>query len=286
MAAWLVAAALLALPMVAHADNRQQARAHFVKGQELFSSGSYRQAISEFAAADGLAPSPVLEFNIALCHDRLGERDEAIRRYNEYLRRVPNASNKQAVEAKINRLEGEARVERAKAAEASKAEQARRAEDASKAEEARKAEAAKSADVIQDPGLGEGPAPRPVAPPAVPVNVPRPTGDPELDRVNAINIGAIRDQRRATSPPAGASEQPPPGPAANAAGANMAVNDSGKKKSKPVYKQWWFWVVVGVSAIILIDIATSGSDDDVSRALLTDPSLSYGTGGAPVLLRF
>jgi hypothetical protein len=39
------------------------------------------------------------------------------------------------------------------------------------------------------------------------------------------------------------------------------VADS-QPKSKPLYKQWWFWLVVGVSAFIVIDIATSDSHSD------------------------
>jgi hypothetical protein len=54
--------------------------------------------------------------------------------------------------------------------------------------------------------------------------------------------------------------------------------DSGKhnKKAKPLYKEWWFWAVVGVSAIIVIDML----DDSGSSSTTTG-----ATSGA-VLLRF
>ena len=52
--------------------------------------------------------------------------------------------------------------------------------------------------------------------------------------------------------------------------------DTGEKKkaSKPIYKQWWFWVVAGISVIILIDFATQ---DSVSQLQLQVQEL-----GAPL----
>jgi hypothetical protein len=39
------------------------------------------------------------------------------------------------------------------------------------------------------------------------------------------------------------------------------VAATGAPKKKPIYKQWWFWVVVGVSAFILVDIATNNEPE-------------------------
>jgi hypothetical protein len=108
--------------------------------------------------------------------------------------------------------------------------------------------------------------------------------------VAAIDVAAIRDQRMGTA--AGPMPRMPNRANANAngygngsqgqAGAAQpygqpdaqpapASNDDDEPKSKPIYKQWWFWVVVGVSGLILIDFATS--DSSATTNLVIDPQL-------------
>jgi tetratricopeptide (TPR) repeat protein len=284
----LVALAVLVAPLMiptAHAqDARAKARTHYQKGNQLYSSGDYQSAIAEFAAADKLAPSPMLEFNIALCYDQLGDRAEALRRYRLYLKAMPNAANRSTVEGKIRRLEGELRTE----AEARR--KAREAE-AAKAAAAAAAAAAKAPPApvptpapvpgpdgvptptpaptpdVYNPGATPAPAPAPVPAPAGPATAA--PADPQLARVAAIDVAAIRDQRRASgygntnqygkqNAYGGNTGAPATPPAADDAPKAAPVKDS-KKASKPLYKQWWFWVVVGVSTLILIDFATSDS---------------------------
>ena len=268
--ALLAALAILAAPIAVHtarADNPSEARQHYQKGKQLFDSGDYRGAMSEFATADRLAPSPLLEFNIALCHERLGEKPEAVRRYRLYLDRVPNAQNRAQVEQKIKALEAEA-----------------------------KAESAAPPPPPAGPPTGPAEAAPPAPGPAEAAPAPGPTGDQDLDRVNRIDIGKVRAERERAGDGGGAS--PEAGEAAGTAGGEASASasapppardDGGKKASKPIYKQWWFWVVAGVSALILIDIATSGGDDDESNSSRFMPSPGArgtdGTGGA-VLWRF
>jgi hypothetical protein len=123
-----------------------------------------------------------------------------------------------------------------------------------------------------------------------------PTGDPQLDRVQQIDINAVRDQNRmggaapgpaTAAPPAGANAMgaaPPPngsamgaaptngGPAVGAPPANGTAAAGGPgvpdnkdvKKEDPVYKKWWFWAVVGVSAYVVYSIATESSHDNTT----------------------
>jgi hypothetical protein len=264
-------AALLAPPAggTAHAQQAgatDQARQHFTRGKQLFATGDYRGAIGEFAAADKIAPSPLLEFNIALCHERLGERAEAVRRYRLYLERVPAATNRKVVEDKIARLE---------------------------AEIASEAQSKKAPQLVPPPVGGETlPPPGDAKPPA--------TGDPELDRAARIDIDKLRDRRRAAGdapprsagqppPSAGAPPTAPPQRKSEPAPPPPAPRDEGEKKSKPIYKQWWFWVIAGVSAIIIINIATSDSDPDDGRARIlpeSNASRDVAQPGGAVLLRF
>jgi hypothetical protein len=268
-----VAAALVAAPFAAGTaraqppDATSQARQHFTRGKELYAGGEYRGAIAEFAAADKLAPSPLLEFNIALCHERLGERAEAVRRYKAYLERVPGADNRSAVEAKIGKLEAEL-----------------------KAEQQAKEPPRAAPNLVPPPVPGPDPGKAPdAAPPS--------TGDPDLDRVARIDIGKLRARRQAagdqpprragpppSAPPprAGPREPPPREPA-------RAPRDEGEKKSRPLYKQWWFWVVAGVSAVIIVSIVTADSDGDDGRARMLpfgDAGRDVAQPGGAVLLRF
>ena len=301
----LVACAVFFAPMAVNvasaqnADPMAEARGHYQRGTSLFSAGDYKGAIAEYAAADKLAPSALLEFNIALCYDRLGDRAEALRRYRMYLREMPSAQNRASVEGKVKRLEGEIRQEQ----EADR--------------KAREAAAAAAAAAKQIPA--PAPVPVPVVPDANPEDIvipttPQPDGpvptevytpggatvgpaeaapapveasyesqDPELARVAAIDVAAIRDQRGGNNigysagSTAGYDSEPLPGAQDNEnAGANMG-KPADKKASKPIYKQWWFWVVAGVGTIILIDFATSdSSSSSPNQRLMLAPPMQAG----------
>lgn len=285
---WLVAAALVAICGAAGNNafaesTKDRARSHYLKGKSLYDRADYKGAIAEFAAADGLAPSPLLEFNIALCYEKLGDAKEAVRRYRIYLDRDPNADNRSSIESKIKQLQSQLTAEEERARK--KAE-----EEARKAEQARKAEAVPPPPP-PDSGGPSGETPGPANPTA-------PSGDPELDRVNRIDIASIRDQRRGGGgggervAAAGTAEGPPDGPPpARRGGVNPPPPNTdggnGKKKTKPIYKQWWFWVVVGVSAVILIDIASSDSSSNAATRMAFPEGVGAGRDvSAPILLRF
>ena len=60
-----------------------------------------------------------------------------------------------------------------------------------------------------------------------------------------------------------------------------------KPKATPVYKKWWFWAVVGVSAYVLYSIASEDSRDSQARTLLPQgTSGAAPTGGGMTLMRF
>jgi tetratricopeptide (TPR) repeat protein len=266
--ALLTAIAVVLAPVApTHAQSpRDDARKHFQRGQSLYQAAHYREAIAAFAEASALAPSPILEFNIGLCHDRLGERAEAVRRYRAYLEQVPDAANRAAVERKVAELERALVAE----AEAASAEQAAAAAEAEAARRAAEAAAPPPPEVA-----AELPTPSPSAPaPAAP------TGDPELDRVAAVDVQAVRERYRGGAyPPAvaaapAAGSEPGPAAAAPRGGAGEPTASAPPppvraRRDAPVYKQWWFWVFVGVGAILLIDIASndSSSTDNAVRGL-------------------
>lgn len=101
--ALLLPAAATAGP--ANAAQTASAKAHFKKGTELYRQARYREAIAEFEAAYKAKPHGVLHYNIAQCHEKLGDIPAALRSYHEYLREVPNADDREVVLRAMSNLE-------------------------------------------------------------------------------------------------------------------------------------------------------------------------------------
>jgi hypothetical protein len=101
----LVVSSLLAGTPPARGDDVAEARAHLRKGTELFRAGRHRDAIAEFEAAYRLKPHGAIHFNVAQCRERLSEWPGALRAWHDYLREVPDASDRAAVRAAIGRIE-------------------------------------------------------------------------------------------------------------------------------------------------------------------------------------
>ncbi len=295
-----VAVAPMAMPR-AFAQNSalSEARSHYNKGSELFAKGDYQAAIGEFATADKLSHSPLLQYNIALCYDRLGSHAEALRRYRRYLKEAPNSSNRSSVESKINRLEG---VLRSAAAEKRASDEQRIAQERAAAAAAAKASGVPAVD------SGTSGAPTPYTGPdtgpdtgtsdvealaASPVYTPEAatspatgsytgqyTGsDPGLVRVSAIDVAAIGKRRNMASSPNATQPGDP-----NSSNPNALVPPEGDAaKDDAFYKQWWFWVVAGVGVVVLINIASTdnGSQDQPTRSLLLPMSSGSSFGPAP-----
>lgn len=305
------------------ADDRAEARTHYGAGVKFYAGGDYRSAIREFSAAQQLAPADLNNYNLALCYDKLGDPEPAIQYYRAYLDKVPNTDKRAEIDASVARLDAAA-----KSVAAKKAEEARKLDEAKKAEEARQAaEAMKRADAarkIEEARLAAEAKNRPADPrdpmmpadptanPSVPnvgggsTGVPSTgvvsTGDAQLDRVQGIDINAIRDQRVGGSG-SGIPANDPRGPAVaggtggNAAagvgagangGANGGVANAGApngpnpngaplgpqdqpKKAAPIYKKWWFWAVVAVSAYVVYQIVNDkSSSSQPGRMVLPD----------------
>jgi tetratricopeptide (TPR) repeat protein len=97
----------LALPLLALADDptpEQVARAHYVSAQAYFKQGRVADALREFQEAYRIAPRPAFHYNIAICHEKLGNDAEAIAAYERYLEESPDAPDHDAVQAHIDQL--------------------------------------------------------------------------------------------------------------------------------------------------------------------------------------
>ncbi len=208
------------------------------------------------------------------------------------------------------------KIEEAKKAdEARKAEEARLADEARRAEEAKQLaaaeEARRRAEEARRPVVNE-----PTLPPDGPGGSGTPgtgqvqtTGDAQLDRVNSINIDQVRDARGmgAQQPPSATPGQPGQPPQVDPQYPNQQYpnqqypnqqypNQQGQPPqqgpqtaqggptgapeqpaAKPVYKKWWFWAVVAVSAYVVYSIATEDSEPSTqARTLLPGPQAQPG----------
>ena len=88
-----------------------------------------------------------------------------------------------------------------------------------------------------------------------------------------------------SGPPEGVAEAPPPPPAS----ATQPAGEKPKDNATPIYKKWWFWVVLGVGALVVINIAvddSSSSQPGQPNGLLLPESAPGIPEGGATLWRF
>ncbi|HEX6837631.1 MAG TPA: hypothetical protein VF334_13715 [Polyangia bacterium] len=105
MRAILAVLVVAALGGLASADDASNAKKFFISGSKHFDLGEYTDALNDFKEGYRLKDDPVFLYNIAQCHRLLNQNTEALRAYKTYLRRAPNASNRDEVERKIAAIE-------------------------------------------------------------------------------------------------------------------------------------------------------------------------------------
>ena len=66
-------------------DKREEAKAHFTAGADLFDQGDNERALKEFEAAYALVPSPKIQFNIGMAHERLAHDVQALEAFDAVL---------------------------------------------------------------------------------------------------------------------------------------------------------------------------------------------------------
>jgi tetratricopeptide (TPR) repeat protein len=101
-------------------DTEARAMQAYNDGKAAYDAGKYEDALKLFLDAQSLYPSPVFHYNIGLCHEALGNLDQAVISYEAYLRSYKNAFNedpedKVNTENKIARLNKQIELEKAEA---------------------------------------------------------------------------------------------------------------------------------------------------------------------------
>jgi hypothetical protein len=104
LVAVVVAVAGALAPAVARADDRARAAEHFALAQSAEKRKDWRTAIAEYEEAYRLSPHPSVLYNIGLDHEHLAAWREAARYFLRYLDEAPDASDREAVLARVRRL--------------------------------------------------------------------------------------------------------------------------------------------------------------------------------------
>ena len=121
----LISAAFMCLCLAtvsapAQADDAVAAKAKYESGVRHFDLAEFEPALADFKEAYRNKPDPVFLYNIAQCHRKLGHADEAISFYQTYLRKAPDAKNREEVERRISELQAIRNAESASVATSGK----------------------------------------------------------------------------------------------------------------------------------------------------------------------
>lgn len=75
------------------AEEKERFKAYFTQGEKLYSQGEYGAAIWNFRRADRQLATPEVIYDLAKCHEKLGDVAFAIYYYRLYLKRSPAATD-------------------------------------------------------------------------------------------------------------------------------------------------------------------------------------------------
>jgi len=93
--------------LAADPNQRAEARKHYAEGVKHYDLAEYEEALREFKEAYRAAEDPAFLFNTAQCYRKLGNLQEAVTFYRNYLRKAPASPNRAEVERRIAELERE-----------------------------------------------------------------------------------------------------------------------------------------------------------------------------------
>ena len=103
----VLTALLHSFPQVAFGKEEALAAKYARRGQALYEEKRYEEAAAEFKKAFESHEDPSLLYQIALCYIGTHETQKAIASLHGYLRRLPNAPNRNEVESRISELQSQ-----------------------------------------------------------------------------------------------------------------------------------------------------------------------------------
>jgi tetratricopeptide (TPR) repeat protein len=245
---------------VAHGDNKKLMREHFERGSAFYDLGKYRDAVVEYEEAYKAKPDPALLFNIAQCYRLAREPESALRIYRSYLRRVPDAPNREEVEQYIQAL------------------QAQIDEPTSHPPGWRPLPAGPltpTNPAAPNPAAPNPAAPNPAAPnPAAP-NPAAPTAAAPAPALPGAGPATVVAPPSSAPPPSAPASAPTAPARATLATVAAGPSVSSAPASKPVYKRAWFWGVL--AAVVAV-----GAGVGVGLALGLPKDVATPPGAYPV----
>ena len=90
----VLALAAIALPSVARADSRAEAKRYFKKGMEAIGAGDLEKGIAALERAYEARPHPAVLYNIARAYSDMGETAKAISYFERYLESAPDDADR------------------------------------------------------------------------------------------------------------------------------------------------------------------------------------------------
>ena len=103
--ATLLAFGLSAGEAIAEPVANERAFELFQRGDELYRQGQFAEAAEKFREAYALDPNPTLLYNLARSYESLGDLERAAETYRDYLEKQPEATDRAAIERRIETLE-------------------------------------------------------------------------------------------------------------------------------------------------------------------------------------
>ncbi len=95
---------LVPLPARGQGDDMERAREAYSRGQTLFDAGDHAGALTAFVESLDAFPHFRTIFNIALCHEKLGDVAAAVAMYERYVEWPSDVPNREEVRAKAAEL--------------------------------------------------------------------------------------------------------------------------------------------------------------------------------------
>lgn len=89
----------------------QLARFYFDKAEAAFRAEKFADAIASYSKSFGVSKAPVLMFNVGLCHEKLGNKREAIAAFRRYLELEPEGRRAEEARLRIRALEADLKPE-------------------------------------------------------------------------------------------------------------------------------------------------------------------------------
>lgn len=93
------------------AVEKERFKAYFSQGERLYAQGEYGAAIWNFRRADRQLATPEVIYDLAKCHEKLGDVAYATYYYRLYLKRAPNASDALDVAERVGTALSKAEVD-------------------------------------------------------------------------------------------------------------------------------------------------------------------------------